>query len=26
VEALAAAMLEWKTDSETESHTGARLP
>jgi hypothetical protein len=27
VEALAAALLEWKTDSETEPHSGAgRLP
>jgi N-acetylmuramoyl-L-alanine amidase len=26
VEALAAAMLEWKTDLETDSHAGGRLP
>jgi N-acetylmuramoyl-L-alanine amidase len=26
VEALAAALLEWKTDQETDSHTGGRLP
>jgi N-acetylmuramoyl-L-alanine amidase len=26
VEALAAALLEWKTDLQTDSHTGSRLP